>query len=259
MTAGLDLTTRNGVATRAELGEDGRLASPGPFLLEVRRDYRSGRARWWCPNGHGYTNDIMQAGQYDACSREVGRTIHSMKHDEEPSRYLVDARPALAAVRQHLRATHREQHYTPTLMRDPAAQKALLEDKGVQWVTRHLGRTLSMAEAALVVVMARAARCGVYDIQGWETRLRKYGGNAARFSYDRSFSTMDSDGLTRMVFQAHDFGARVSIDGCGGNRLEVRLHLRKYRYGEETDKGYRAGSMEGHYTIEDALFDWRQA
>jgi len=254
-----ELTTSTGVAPRAELGDDGQPVSPGPFLVEVRRDYRSGRARWWRPNAAGYTNDIMQAGQYDSDSSEVNYALLSMEHDEEPSHYLVDARPALAAVRQHLRAAHREQFYTPTLMGNPEAQKALMEDKGVQWVARHLGRLLSLAEAALVVVMARGAHCGVYDIKGWGTRLRKYGSNAARFSYDRSISTMDSDGLTRMVFQAHDFGARVSISGCGGNRLEVRLHLRKYRYGEETDKGYRAGSMEGHYTIEDALYDWRQA
>lgn len=34
------------------------------YVLEVREEWRSGRGRWWCPNGQGYTDRLERAGLY---------------------------------------------------------------------------------------------------------------------------------------------------------------------------------------------------
>lgn len=36
----------------------------GPYLREVRVDWREGRGKWWRPDGKGYTNHIANAGLY---------------------------------------------------------------------------------------------------------------------------------------------------------------------------------------------------
>jgi hypothetical protein len=38
----------------------------GPCIIEVTWAWRSGRGRYWCANGNGYTNDIDRAGIFPA-------------------------------------------------------------------------------------------------------------------------------------------------------------------------------------------------
>lgn len=34
------------------------------FVIEVTEEWRTGRGRWWCPNGNGYTDVLARAGLY---------------------------------------------------------------------------------------------------------------------------------------------------------------------------------------------------
>ena len=118
------------------------------------------------------------------------------------------------------------------------------------WVAGALGRELSEVERVLVEIVCDAARCGPYDLSGWDTRLRECG-YGARFSISgRDLATFDSDGLTRLVFSAHDHCARVSIGSAGFGGIEIKVWLRTRRSG---DRYYNR-----HPTLEGAVAAWRE-
>lgn len=62
----------------------------GAMIYEVKPEWRSGRGRWWRPNGHGYTNDPQEVGLY----RSVAAVIGSERH------YAVDVRVLAQAMRE---------------------------------------------------------------------------------------------------------------------------------------------------------------
>lgn len=118
------------------------------------------------------------------------------------------------------------------------------------WVASALGRELSEVERVLVEIVCDAARCGPYDLSGWDTRLRPCG-YGARFSIShRDLATYDSDGLTRLVFSAHDHCARVAIGSAGFGGIEIKVWLRGER---------NSASFWGrHPTLETAVAAWRE-
>ncbi len=119
------------------------------------------------------------------------------------------------------------------------------------WVSSALDRDLSEVERVLVEVVCDAARCGPWDLSGWRTRLRPCG-FGARFSIGgRDLATFDSDGLTRLVFSAHDHCARVSINSAGFGGIAIEVHLRKGR--DHTERWDR------HPTLEVAVARWRKS
>lgn len=138
---------------------------------------------------------------------------------------------------------------TGCLLTDPVVQADVASRRSVQWVSGYLDRDLTLPEQALVLIVCAMERCGPYDIDGWGRLMRPHG-IGVRFSLGRhaSLSTVDSDGLTRGVFQALDLGARLSVKGCGAGRIEVLVHLRAYR-------GDHLGL--GCPTPEQALAKWR--
>ena len=64
-----------------------------------------------------------------------------------------------------------------------------------------------------------------------------------------SISTFDFDGLTRLVFLAHDRCIRAEIAGSGPAMIKLVLHKRHTREG---------GMSLRHPTVETALADWRK-
>ena len=91
-----DLLTPSGQAPHVTL--EALAGLPGPFLLEVKLNRRSGRGRWWQSNSAGYTDQFDRAGLYDKDSDEVRRW------DPEADNYrLVDARVLYGPLNRLLR------------------------------------------------------------------------------------------------------------------------------------------------------------
>ena len=139
---------------------------------------------------------------------------------------------------------------TPPSLSDHPDGFALHKRKEVQWVQAIMERDLTLAEQALVLcACAYTGQWGPYNVlraRQWQSRLRPIAHIGARVSIDRGAATFDSFGLTRLVFIAHDLGVRASIGPCGGNRVELQVHLRS-----------RSGStMERHPTLDQAVAAW---
>lgn len=62
-------------------------------------------------------------------------------------------------------------------------------------------------------------------------------------------ASYDFDDLTRLVFLAHDYCARASVQSSGPGMIRVVIHQRDCRTGATHDR---------HPTIEDALTTWRK-
>lgn len=115
------------------------------------------------------------------------------------------------------------------------------------WVARDRGRDLTDAEACLVDVVCAAFRLGPWDIR-WSS-LRADGGPVAAYvsvQPDR-LATFDFDGLTRLVFAAHDAAARVDVGPAGPSYVRICLYLRERE----------GGVSRRHPTLEAAVAEWR--
>ena len=67
-----------------------------------------------------------------------------------------------------------------------------------------------------------------------------------QFTIDNELATYDFDGLTRLVFLAHEHCVRVSLNGCGPNRMRAMFHWREGREG---------GMSQRHPTIAQVIID----
>lgn len=75
-------------------------------------------------------------------------------------------------------------------------------------------------------------------------------GNGIKFNtYISRLASTDFDGLTRLVFLAHDRMIRVEVVPSGPRMIGLTLHKRHTRDG---------GMAERHPTIEQALATWRE-
>ena len=140
----------------------------------------------------------------------------------------------------------------PPSLSDAPEAWALDQRLDVQWVQRVVGRPLTLAEQALVVcACAYSGQWGPYNVlrgTQWTSRLRPIADFGARVSLDRGASTYDSSGLTQLVLAAHELGVRADISPCGGNRLELQVHLRS-----------RNGTLFGrHPTLDGAIAAWER-
>ncbi len=94
------------------------------------------------------------------------------------------------------------------------------------WVENHLGHPLTDFQRSAVELICEAMRCGPYDFVGTFDRADWKWGNGVAFVIRRYLSSYDDDGLTRLVFGAHQRCIRVEIEGCGPKMLRVIMHPR---------------------------------
>lgn len=120
-------------------------------------------------------------------------------------------------------------------------------DERAEWVARNQRRTLTDAEAALVGVVCVALRKGPWNL-AWGSLRGLEAARHAQVALRWGVSSFDGDGLTRLVFAAHDACCRVSIESCSPTHLRVNLWLRSSRDG---------GLMSRHPTLEQAVAAWR--
>lgn len=71
------------------------MTTPTLYLLETRPEHRRGRARYWRPNGAGYTDHLWDAGLFTNDSPEACRTERAE---------LVEALPVLEAEVERVEA-----------------------------------------------------------------------------------------------------------------------------------------------------------
>ena len=76
-------------------------------------------------------------------------------------------------------------------------------------------------------------------------------GNGWNVNQYGSLSTYDFDGLTRLVFLAHDKCIRVGIGSSGPGTIKIIIYKRKNRDGDH--------QYDRHPTIETALEQWRKS
>ena len=86
---------------------------------------------------------------------------------------------------------------------------------------------------------------GFHHVSG---NFKQCGSGISIFEKYGNFATYDFDGLTRLVFLAHDRCIRVAIDGGGPMGVKFTIHKRHLREGNMSEK---------HPTIEDAITKWR--
>lgn len=67
-------------------------------------------------------------------------------------------------------------------------------------------------------------------------------------THPSQFATFDFNGLTRLVFLAHDHCVRASVDKSGPGLIKICIWQRDKRTG---------GMMERHPTLATAVADWR--
>lgn len=99
------------------------------------------------------------------------------------------------------------------------------------WVERHLQRTLTPFQRVAVELICTAKRRGPYDFPR-TFELADWGReHSISFIIRGGLTSVDSDGLTRLVVGAHDAMVRVDIAGAGPDTLRVSMWPRKTREG----------------------------
>ena len=121
-------------------------------------------------------------------------------------------------------------------------------DGRVQWVEEMLGRELSDFHRRCVVLICQAMRCGPYDFSRTFETAEWNWGSGVRFRIERpQFATYDTDGLTALVFGAHDEAIRVEITPATFRHLDVTMHPRRRD---------AAGQWARHPSLEHAMKTW---
>jgi hypothetical protein len=110
-------------------------------------------------------------------------------------------------------------------------------------VERHLKRALTPFQRAAVELLCAAKRSGPYDFPGTFECADWACGAGVSFVVRGHLSTVDADGLTRLVILAHDQMIRVSVAGCGPLSMRIGMWPRASREG---------GLGEKHPTLEAA-------
>lgn len=126
-------------------------------------------------------------------------------------------------------------------------------DWAIDWVSRHLKRPLTDIEGELVTILCAATKLGPYDLGSWANIGKNRGCAEKCIGADR-FATWDFDGLTALVFAAHDRCVRVEIGNGGPRQIKITAYPRKRR--EEIDpKEWVAVKM--HPTLDEAVEMWK--
>lgn len=79
--------------------------------------------------------------------------------------------------------------------------------------------------------------------------VKEFGPGSWYVNHSGEVATYDSDFLTRLVFLAHYFCIRASIQSAGPRRVKIVIFKRHRRDGRR---------LESHPTIETALSNWRK-
>jgi len=114
------------------------------------------------------------------------------------------------------------------------------------WVERRLGRPLRDVEKELVTVLCAGFATGAHNIHPDWSILKRCGVGASMSVSASWLNTWDTNGLTRLVFAAHDRCCRVELRPAGPHRISIRVWKRA-----------RAGGLaRRHPTLREALLMW---
>lgn len=93
-----------------------------------------------------------------------------------------------------------------------------------EWLERYLRRELTSFQAKVADIIGMVAN-GIYNAPvKWKSATLNM--RFVRIVWQGELATWDSDGLTKLVFLAHEARIRVSIQGCGPRYTEIIFHPR---------------------------------
>lgn len=119
-----------------------------------------------------------------------------------------------------------------------------------EWVLnrKRPGRdSLSEVEQEMITVLCAAFGTGPWNIHADWSIMRLVGFGVRMSVRSSLLNTFDTDGLTRLVFAAHDRCCRLEVDAGGPHRVTIKLWKR-------AREGSRA---RRHPTLEAAVDDWK--
>lgn len=136
-----------------------------------------------------------------------------------------------------------------SLIQRVEGQEAAPEISGwAQWVQSNIRRELTPFQVRAVDVLCYGFGSPWNCPWNWEKVNWQWGRGVSVCASGHRLATWDHDGLTRLVFAAHDECVRVDIMPASPSYLRISLHPR-----ERSDR-----LMEGHPTIEQAVARFRK-
>ena len=126
-------------------------------------------------------------------------------------------------------------------------------DWAIDWVSSSLKRPLTDIEGELVTILCAATKLGPYNLGRWRS-LEGREDYAEKSILRSRLATFDFDGLTALVFAAHDRCVRIELGNGGPGRIKIIAH-RRIRRADLAPGDWATPKI--HPTLEEAVESWR--
>ena len=120
-------------------------------------------------------------------------------------------------------------------------------NNGPDWVKSRYQTELSPLGEAVATLLWEWAS-GIYHLEDMLRKVDWTNNRWIEFNYYNEVATFDWDNLTKLVFFAHWFGIRISIQPCNFRYIKIMFHPRK-RVG---------GIFAKHPTLDQAVNDFKE-